>query len=194
MVEGISRGATVADARIEHPVGAEQHGAAVVVPEGLRDVEDRPLARRGLRRVLGVEHELRDHHPARVLGGVVEDEAPVLLELRVERQREKTFLVASEVHPVRQVEEDLRVAVGCIAGGVHLEHPPTLLDQHQRVLAIGAGDQLGRPSAGQLRPDANQPRRGNGYIRNCTRCVVARSRPKEPRGEYPNRCRGQGCH
>jgi len=103
--------AAVTDRHVEIAVGAERQVTCVVVPVGLRNLQQSPLGVRS-----GGEHpvldcELREHERVAVpvghplpQGGAVPDEQPsVLLEPGMERDSEQPSL-AAEAHLIGDVE------------------------------------------------------------------------------------------
>jgi hypothetical protein len=131
----VAGAAAVAERDVEVAVGAEGDRTAVVVRLGLVDLEDHPLGVR-VRPVGRGGPELR--YPARVVpahrrpvperGAVVDEEPPVLPELRVEREAEEPALVVAGAEvddPVGDIEEGL---IGADdpddAGEVRDEEPP----------------------------------------------------------------------
>ena len=128
-VAGIVAGAAIAHPDVEEPVGAERQHAAVVVGERLRDLEEGLLGEVGDVRIAHGSPVLRDHGGAVRLARVVDEEATVRRELRVEGESEQAPLAARE-HLCGDVEEDRRRG---LAGLQHLDDAGPL--EHEQPIA-----------------------------------------------------------
>ncbi len=105
---GITPGASVTHADIQHAVGAEGELSSVVVFVGLCVGEELDLAGRiTFVRIILARNKLRDDRAPGRIGGVVQEEETVFTEPGVERQPEEPFLIPLAVDAVRDVQKDL---------------------------------------------------------------------------------------
>ena len=156
--------AAVAAAQVEHAVGAEEDGAAVVVRVRILDGEEHGLAV-GLRGLgLLVHGPAREHVVALALlvaHGVVDEERGVLGEVRVEREREEPFLVAGAVDLLADVHEDGRF-LGIARGRIEDQDAARLLHHVHALVAAGFEDHLDGAAKHHFRRDALQLELGHG--------------------------------
>src|SRR5690349_3396470 len=96
----------VARGDVKVTVRAEADLAAVVIPVGLRDFKEHPLALQI--HPVGValrNAEFTDHTALRILLGVIDEDAPILSELGVTSESEQPFLVFDKGFSIDNVEE-----------------------------------------------------------------------------------------
>ena len=155
-VAGIAAGAAVAEADVEEAVGAEGDHAAVVVGERLGDGQQHALAPARATVGVGRDPVLRDDAGPVVLARVVDEEAAVAREARMEGEPEQATLAAGK-HPARDVEEGLRQQRALLED----PDPPRLLDHEQAPAAVA---RMGQEDRGlealdhRLEPQLTAPR------------------------------------
>jgi len=191
----VVRGAAVADAEVEHPVGAEHGLAAVVVLPGLLDLEEDALARGvGARRRAGADAELGEAGDVALGGRVVEEEAARLPEARMEGDAEQPLLVAARRHRVGEIDELARRARATAA--VELEHddPSPLLGEGVPAPAALERAEPERPLPALLRGERDLDRDvGIGRLR-VERAAGGRAREQDEDGREPAEEHGRRRH
>ena len=170
--------AAVAAAQVEHAVGAEEDGAAVVVRVRIVDGEEHLLAV-GLRGPgLLVHGPAREHVVALALlvtHGVVDEERRVLREVRVERERQKPFLVAGAVDLLADVHED-RCFLGIARGGIEDQDAARLLHHVHALVVARFEDHLDGSAEHHFRGDALELELGHGHALRRGRGIRGRLR------------------
>ena len=104
-VAGVTRRAAVAEADVEVAIRAEGEHAAVVVGERLGYGEEHPLGARQRHVRVRRDAELRDHGGPVRLPGVVDEEAAIGAELRVEGEAQEPALAAGQDAAAGDIQE-----------------------------------------------------------------------------------------